>query len=505
MHFSLHAKMLQNSINYINAHPSRYSMKARFYRRIISTLALVLILSFAAQALDFTANLDSASRTIKINDTARFTLTIGNNNPSAAKFEIYSPDVQWDVTTEPTKDRLVEIPGERSFTTTVIARPLYVSTGLYVVGLVIKKTGTNERIRKDLEIGITRDQPGEYSPSIRGVLDFSDDIDPKNNATFALDIENQNRRDIGPITIKIRSALINDDIESKLAPLEKKHLEFNYKLDSYTEPQTDTMRITIFTQWRNKTVQFDIAPHKYEVVPYGGVSEKSETDEFLLATTRLLRFTNTGNTIKTKTYKERMSLMQQWFTKATPDPQLKQTDEGTFYIWKAELDPGEEMTITIVENYRPLGYAALLAIVLIVLIYFLRTPVVVRKAAMVVETREGGISELKVLITMRNRSASQIKNVEVTDRVPTIAEVKQDHEVGTMRPSQILAHEHKGTQLKWTIESLDPKEERILSYKIKTKLSVLGGLNLPPCRVGYKHIWHGRITVSNMENLFGGH
>jgi len=480
-------------------------MEARFYRRIISALAIALILSCAAQALDFTANLDSASRTIKINETARFSLTIGNNNPSAEKYEIYSPDVQWDVTTEPTKDRLVEISGESSFTTTIIARPLYVSTGLYVVGLVIKKAGTNELIRKDLEIGITRDQPGEYSPSIRGTLDFSDDLDPKDNATFALDIENQNRRDIGPITIKLRSALINDDVESKLAPLEKKPIAFNYKLDPYTTPQTDTIRITIFTQWRNKTVQFDVAPHKYEVIPFGGVSEKSESDEFLLATTRSLRFTNTGNTIKTKTYKERMSLMQQWFTKATPDPQLKQTDEGTFYIWKAELEPGEEITITIVENYRPLGYAAILMIVLIVSIYFLRTPIIVRKAAMVVETREGGISELKVLITMRNRSASQLTNVEITDRVPNIAEVKQDHEVGTMRPTQILAHEQKGTQLKWTIDSLDPKEERILSYKIKTKLSVLGGLNLPPCRVGYHHFGHGRNTISNMENLFGGH
>lgn len=480
-------------------------MEARFYRRIISTLALVLILSCAAQALDFTANLDSASRTIKINDTARFTLTISNNNPSDQKFEIYSPDVQWDVTTEPTKDRLIEIPSEKSFTTTVVARPLYVSTGLYVVGLVIKKTGTNELVRKDLEIGITRDQPGEYSPSIRGILDFSDDLDPKSNATFALDIENQNRRDIGPITIKIRSALINDDIESKLAPLEKKHLEFNYKLDSYTEPQTDTMRITIFTQWRNKTVQFDVAPQKFEIIPYGGISEKSESEDFLLATTRSLRFTNTGNTVKTKTYKERMSLIQQWFTTATPDPQLKQTDEGTYYIWKAELDPGEETTITMVENYRPLGYAALLIVVLIILTYFLRTPIIVRKAAMVFETKEGGISELKVLITIKNRSSSQVHNVEVIDRVPQIAEVKQDHEVGTMRPSQILTHEQKGTQIKWNVESLDPKEERILSYKIRTKLSVLGGLNLPPCRVGYKHIWHGRTTVSNMENLFGGH
>ena len=124
---------------------------------------------------------------------------------------------------------------------------------------------------------------------------------------------------------------------------------------------------------------------------------------------------------------------------------------------------------------------------------------------MVVETKEGGISELKVLITLLNRSSSQLSDVHIIDRIPGIADLKPDHEVGTLRPSQVLHHDQQGTQLRWSIETIDPHEERILSYKIRTKLSVLGGLNLPPLRLTYKHYGYNRSIMSNMENLFGGH
>lgn len=474
-------------------------------RRVFLTLFLLVYLASTALALDFSADVKPSSQAIRINETARFTLTITNEGVSSEAFEIYSPDVQWDVATDPSTNRILEVPGGKSSTTALTVRPLYVNPGLYVVGLVVKRSGTSELVAKSLEIGITKDVPGEYAPSIRTALDFSDDLDPRSNASLRIELENQNRRDLGEIQIKVRSNLINQDLLTKLGPLEKKQLSLSYQIDQHTPPQNDNLRVTAFAQWKNKTVQFDSPPIPFSVISYGGVEEKVEQDQFLLANTKELRFTNTGNIPRTKTYKERMSLSQQWFMTVEPDPQVKQGEDGTYYIWKVDLAPGQEATVTIIENYRPVGYAILLIFVIIIGFFFVRTPVITRKAAMVVETKEGGISELKVLITIKNRSSSMLSSLEVVDRVPQIAEIKPDHEVGTLRPTQILRHESKGVQLKWELENLDPQEERILSYKIRTKLSVLGGLNLPPCRIGFKHFGYSRTVVSNMENLFGGH
>lgn len=487
--------------------PARYpaGMVDPLYRRLVCLFFMILVMASSAVAIEFSADILPLGQTIKLNETARFNLTINNPSTEVEQFEIYSPDVQWDVSTDPTSDRIVRIRPKGNVSTTLVVRPLYVNPGLYIVGLVIKRSGSSELVRKNLEVGIVREIVGEYTPSIRSQLDFTNDLDPRKNATLKLDIENQNRRDIGNITIKIRSNLINDDLYTKLNPLETKHLILSYALDPKLSPQQDTIRVSIFTQWRNRTVQFDIFPHPYEIIPYGGIDERAEQENFILARRRSVRFTNTGNNPRTKVYKERLGPLQEKLLSATPDPQVKKTPEGAIYTWKIELTPGEEATITITENYRPFAYLTLLIIVIILGYYFARTPVLIRKAAMVVETKEGGISELKVLITLKNRSGSQLMNVHIVDRIPSIAELKPDHEVGTLRPTQVLKHEAQGTQLRWSLETIDPHEERLLSYKIRTKLSVLGGLNLPPCRLTFKQYGYGRSTVSNVENLFGGH
>ena len=49
---------------------------------------------------------------------------------------------------------------------------------------------------------------------------------------------------------------------------------------------------------------------------------------------------------------------------------------------------------------------------------------------------------------------------------------------GTAIPDQIIS-KRKGTRLVWKFDSLAPKEERLLSYEIKSKIHVIGKLNIP--------------------------
>ena len=57
--------------------------------------------------------------------------------------------------------------------------------------------------------------------------------------------------------------------------------------------------------------------------------------------------------------------------------------------------------------------------------------------------------------------------------------------------------------IKWNIESIEPGDERVLSYKMRSRLSILGEFNLPAAnartKIGNKVI----ITNSNRVSVGG--
>ena len=83
------------------------------------------------------------------------------------------------------------------------------------------------------------------------------------------------------------------------------------------------------------------------------------------------------------------------------------------------------------------------------------------------------------------------------DNAPHIAHVEKELSIGSMQPNAILKHPKGGIVIKWNVETLDAGEERVLSYKMKSRLAILGELSLPAasarCKVGNRVI----ITQSN--------
>jgi hypothetical protein len=128
----------------------------------------------------------------------------------------------------------------------------------------------------------------------------------------------------------------------------------------------------------------------------------------------------------------------------------------------------------------------LVIILLIASYFFFRSELVVKKVGTTISMKEGGKSEIKILIYVKNRSKNLVQNLNIVDRVPHLSEVSSEQALGTLAPTKILKHDKKGTLIKWDIETIESKEERILSYKIITKLSILGNFNLPPTIVKFK-------------------
>ncbi|MBW2986276.1 hypothetical protein KY333_02810, partial [Candidatus Woesearchaeota archaeon] len=142
-------------------------------------------------------------------------------------------------------------------------------------------------------------------------------------------------------------------------------------------------------------------------------------------------------------------------------------------------------------NFQPILIISIAILIILISYFVFRSPVVMRKTATVIATKEGGISELKIIIEIINRSKKQIKHVKIIDNVPRIAELAKEYDVGTVKPDKVVQHERKGTLVKWSLDEVDPGEERVISYKVKSKLSILGGVTLPSAAakfdVGKRH------------------
>jgi len=137
------------------------------------------------------------------------------------------------------------------------------------------------------------------------------------------------------------------------------------------------------------------------------------------------------------------------------------------------------MEVRVTENYRPIPIIIALVIISIVLYFLFRSPMVVSKSVSNVTMKEGAISEAKIVIKVKNRSAKKLENIEVMDNVSHIAHVEKEAAVGSIQPHAILTHPKKGVIMKWKIESLEPGDERVLSYRMKSRLPILGEFNLP--------------------------
>ena len=130
-----------------------------------------------------------------------------------------------------------------------------------------------------------------------------------------------------------------------------------------------------------------------------------------------------------------------------------------------------------------------------------RSPVSLRKTAITTKKDgEGILSEIKVTIEVKNTSSKAIKDVHITDFVPAIANVKKSLELGTLQPKAVH-HTKKHTRVIWSLAELDVHEHRLITYKIKAKLNILGTFRLPRATLEYKRGRKRRKSYSNIFNL----
>lgn len=410
---------------------------------------------------------------MNIGEETSFELSLSHDAPDAQTFEVFSSDVLWDLRT---RDNLIVAPGQR-FTTLLYVRPLLYNPGLYRVPVSVRVARSNIAQEHILMIELrSKDAPIRgYVPAIRGFFEMPKSIDPRQAVPIDVRLENQNVRGHDKLVLKFRSSLINKDFTVALGQLEKKSVHFDIPIDPLAAPARDVLKLSIIAPADGITYQFDFPSAEYAIAAYGGITEDVSDTKHFLGRTRVITIRNTGNANYAKRVEAPLNALSAVFSSAS---QKGAWSKGA-YAWDVSLRPAEQQSITLRTNYWPPFIVLVLALIAVISYYLFRSPLVATKRAMVVAAKEGGISELKVLLSLRNRSPVQLKNVHLIDVVPNIAEVLRETELGSIAPENILRHEKKGTLVKWRLPHLEPHEERIITYHIRSKLGILGGLKLP--------------------------
>ncbi|MDP7324460.1 MAG: hypothetical protein QF632_06880 [Candidatus Woesearchaeota archaeon] len=454
-------------------------------KRVFLLLFMCVLISTAVLGLTFETSLKPFKNKIYLDEEAMFILNLRNDLPTIENFVVYTTEVTWSLNSEPASDRNPKLYPESSRQIELELKPTsYITPGTYSVPISIKNAETNELRVLTANVEIVSDElPNvNYLPGLRSTVHIDNEVDPRGEVPIKVDVINQNPLNITELTVVLRSNLINKEYSTSLSPLETKTINFNVMLDPLTIPQEDILYTTI----KISNYNFEPQPNAYNIIAYGDIKSTKELRRGFLKTEHAILIENTGNELNSDKIRERLGLVRGLFSSTKPRAQKVMFDNERHVQWSVTLEAGSSAEVVLVTNYQYL-FITLVLIVLIIVSYFsYRSPIIVKKSAIIIGRKHGGISDLSVRMAIINRSKYNVLDLLITDKLPSLVDLHKDFEEGTLRPSSILKHDKKGTIMKWQIRTLEPGEERIIHYKVKTRLSILGSLSLPITVVKFK-------------------
>lgn len=204
------------------------------------------------------------------------------------------------------------------------------------------------------------------------------------------------------------------------------------------------------------------------------------------AQTKSIIVTNEGNRLEKDFYvTETVSgIVSKLFYPVTEPASVDSADGKVTYSWRISLlAPGEHATVTYEIRFVSIWISGLvIAIAVFVAFTYVYSPRISKSFVMAGQLKRG--KEVPVLIEVRNSTLYEIRNIVVSDTIPALASLVEKFD--TMKPD--AKKTDAGTDLVWRIKSLKPLEERVLTYRLKTNVDVIGSLRLP--RAGMEYLNH---------------
>lgn len=161
--------------------------------------------------------------------------------------------------------------------------------------------------------------------------------------------------------------------------------------------------------------------------------------------------------------------------------ETKVVNGNTIYVWNIDsLAPGEQVEIKYEVRFIIL-WASGIGIALLVFIAFSYAyKPKIKKAVRFLGSMKKG-KETVVMLEIKNSTINEIKNIVVEDSISPISSLIERFD--TIKP--VVKKTSSGTSLIWKIKSLGPLEERVLTYRIKPKVDIIGSMRLPRATMSF--------------------
>lgn len=472
-------------------------------RKILFFLIAICLAGSAFALSESDIEIITVKDNIMQEESARFAVNIINNESIIKEVKIYSPSVEWTIPTKTIK----LYPNKEKSEALEIKPTKYVSPGeTYKIPIHLRETDTDELVKKAVFIYVK--PPGQafsnYVASVDTSARIKDEIMPGENVVLTVVVENQNVLVLENLTLRVKSDLkvLNTGEMLRLGPVTgdegKKILEFTYPISQQQEPGTYTLDHEIL---RRGEVIAEGEPMQIKVLENTPAYSKEENvTESFLKTRKTIIYTSRSNVEDKKTIMIGSGILARLFTETSVQSKIIEEEGRKHIAFDVELSPGESKEVIIIKNYRILLYAAIIVVFGLLIYYKYKSPLKIVKSVSDVQLKEGGISELKVMLQIKNTSKKKVSNAKVTDYIPNIADVSKEFIEGTLKPSKVLMHDKKGTILKWDLEEISAGEERLISYSLKSKLSIIGNFRLPRAKAGFKK---GKKEIYTYSNTLG--
>lgn len=456
------------------------SKKARRFTLLSLTIA-VLVLSMAVQASAYSYFVDVLNNTITKQETGVFKLLISNTADYEDYYTITTSDVNWYLTFTP-EIAIIPANDEKEFRLELRPKALVEEGRTYFVPVKIKseKTGFYFENRQDFAIYVVNPslKEGQYAPTVTSVISIDKVVDPREKVSVTLNLRNRNPRSYESLKVAIDGEIFSKEYTTALLPLEEKTNVILFEIDPLIEAGTRTLSAKLYL---NDT-KISESSIEYEIKGYPDLQRTSTKQSFLFRTVETFKVYNNGNKAGLVEEKFSMSLFKKLFTKFNPEAVKERGADGkNYYVIRQALEPQKSMDGTIITNYRLLVIIIMVILAIIILYYTLRSPVIIAKNAEPLGKTESGLSEVKIRLYLKNRTRKPISNLRVVDMVPSIAEIDKKTHLGTMEPVSI-GKSKRGTVPRWEMDVLEAYEERIITYRIKSKLTLIGGIRLPSAK-----------------------
>ncbi len=467
----------------------------------IVMFVLLLCVSFVHAAVPIVKYSAVSDVVTEDDNTAQYKFAVTNTGAREDRFQFYTINAFWDLS--PT---IVTVPAGSTtvfdMDITLNDRKIY---GPQLVPVTIKSLNSEDSIVEEVYVYIR--QSNTISPSYVPNVKISDvkmdeEIDPRTPLSIEIEMQNRNPLDITDLRIVIDSKLFSKEVQTSLGPLEGKTNQILLDLNKLQEPGIYSISIKLITA--NKTVTQ--VQKEVKVVPYSQVTVEQTKVRRLFSYSESLKLHNNGNYETVKQIKVHKNFFAGIFTKSyiadSSVTSSKLREDGlTYMVWEIPLKPQESQNLVVTTSYNSLAVLVILIIAGIVMYYIFRSPILLYKRAKIIVSTDDGITEIRVKLHLKNRSGKEIRNVKVIDRHPKIVSLVEDNSIGSMKPTKLLSADKVHSLLMWNLEALEPYEERLLSYTIRSRLNIVGNMHLHSAKVRFLSPSGERTTSSNDVTL----